>query len=186
MEADSQATTVNFTETKLKGAFLIDLEKREDLRGHFARTFCQREFVAYGLKMQVVQCSLSYNQKKGTLRGMHFQVAPHEEAKLIRCTKGAIYDVILDLRRGSPTFKQHFAVELSAKQGNMLFVPEGLAHGFQTIEDDTEVFYQMSEFYAAESSRGVRWNDPAFGISWPEVPERIIIERDQKYPSFEG
>jgi len=177
---------VIFTETKLKGAFLIDLEKREDRRGHFARTFCQREFEAHGLKMQVVQCSVSYNRKKGTLRGMHFQAAPHEEAKLIRCTKGAIYDVILDLRRGLPSFKQHFAVALSAEQGNMLYVPQGLAHGFQTLEDETEVFYQMSEFYSADFSRGVRWNDPAFGISWPEVPERIIIERDQNYPLFEG
>jgi len=177
---------VIFTETNLKGAFLIDPEKREDLRGHFARTFCQQEFLAHGLKMRVVQCSVSYNRKKGTLRGMHFQAAPHEEAKLIRCTKGAIYDVILDLRCSSPTFKQHFGVVLSAEQGNMLYVPQGLAHGFQTLEDETEVFYQMSEFYSADFSRGVRWNDPAFGISWPEVPERIIIERDQNYPLFEG
>ncbi len=175
-----------FTETNLKGAFLIDPEKREDLRGHFARTFCQQEFLAHGLKMRVVQCSVSYNRKKGTLRGMHFQAAPYEEAKLIRCTRGAIYDVILDLRCSSPMFKQHFGVVLSAEQGNMLYVPQGLAHGFQTLEDETEVFYQMSEFYSADFSRGVRWNDPAFGISWPEVPERIIIERDQDYPSFEG
>jgi dTDP-4-dehydrorhamnose 3,5-epimerase len=177
---------VIFTETKLKGAFLLELEKREDSRGHFARTFCEKEFLAHGLEMPVVQCSLSYNHKKGTLRGMHFQAPPHQEAKLVRCTKGSIYDVIIDLRRDSPTFRHHTDVILSAQQGNMLYVPKGFAHGFQTLEDETEVFYQMSEFYAADHSRGVRWNDSAFGITWPDVPARIIVERDQNYPSFEG
>jgi dTDP-4-dehydrorhamnose 3,5-epimerase len=175
---------VIFAETNLKGAYLIDLEKRKDSRGHFARTFCEHEFEAHGLKTCVAQCSVSYNREKGTLRGMHFQVAPREEAKLIRCTKGAIYDVILDLKLGSPTFKQHVGVVLSAEQGNMVYVPEGFAHGFQTLEDNTEVFYQISEFYAPECARGVRWNDPAFGIRWPDVAERIILERDQNYPLF--
>ncbi len=174
-----------FTQTTLEGAFVIGIERKEDLRGFFARTFCQREFEVQGLKMPIVQCSTSYNREKGTLRGMHFQAAPYEEAKLIRCTKGAIYDVILDLRRSSPTFKQHFGVILSAEAGNMLYAPEGIAHGFQTLEDDTEVFYQMSEFYSEGSACGIRWNDPAFGITWPEVPNRIIVQRDQDYPSFE-
>lgn len=172
-----------FTETKLAGAFVIELERREDQRGFFARIFCQQEFEAHGLKTQVVQCNVSFNKRKGTLRGMHYQAAPFAEAKLVRCTSGSIYDVIIDLRLASATFKQYFAVELSAENGRMLYIPEDFAHGFQTLRDDTEVSYQMAQRYSAEHARGVRWNDPAFGIEWPEG-ERIIIERDQNYPNF--
>jgi dTDP-4-dehydrorhamnose 3,5-epimerase len=172
-----------FTETKLPGAFVIEPEMHEDHRGFFARTFCQREFEAHGLNPQVVQCNISFNRFKGSLRGMHFQAAPYSEAKLVRCTAGSIYDVIIDLRPSSTAFKEHAAVELSARNRKMLYIPEGFAHGFQTLEDDTEVFYQMSQFYSPEHSRGVRWDDPAFGISWPPG-ERIIIERDRTYPDF--
>jgi len=154
-----------------------------DQRGFFARTYCEREFESHGLKSRYVQCSVSFNRYKGTLRGMHFQVAPHEETKLIRCTRGSIYDVIVDLRPASATFKQYVGLVLSAANGRMLYVPEGFAHGFQTLEDNTEVFYQMSQFYAPEHGRGVRWNDPAFGIEWP-ADERIILDRDQAYPDF--
>jgi dTDP-4-dehydrorhamnose 3,5-epimerase len=170
-----------FTETKLKGAFLIEPERKEDERGYFARTFCEREFAAHGLHSRFVQCNLSFNRRKGTLRGMHFQAAPHEEAKLVSCTRGAIYDVIIDLRSGSPTYRQHVAETLSAGNGKAFYIPEGFAHGFQTLEDDTELFYQMSQFYHPESARGVRWDDPAFHIVWPPA-ERTIIPRDQEYP----
>ena len=172
-----------FTETRLKKAFVIEPERREDDRGYFARTFCRREFEAHGLNPHVEQCNISFNRRKGTLRGMHFQAAPYEEAKLVRCIRGAIYDVIIDLRPDSPDFKRHVAVTLSAENGKMLYVPEGFAHGFQTLEDNTEVFYLMSRPYAAECARGVRWNDPAFGIEWPPA-QRIILERDQRYPDF--
>ena len=130
-----------------------------------------------------MQCSVSFNKRKGTLRGMHFQTVPYEEAKLIRCTRGAIYDVIIDLRHGSPTFKQHLTLVLSVEDGKMLYVPEGFAHGFQTLEDNSEVFYQISQFYAPEHARGVRWNDAVFGVEWP-AGERIILDRDQSYPDF--
>lgn len=173
-----------FAETKLKGAYIIEPERLEDERGFFARTFCQEEFAAHGLRTRFVQCSISFNKKKGTLRGMHYQVAPHEEAKLVRCTMGAIYDVIIDLRPGSPTFTQWVAVELTAQNRKMLYIPEGLAHGFQTLEDDTEVFYQMSEFYHPECARGVRWDDPVFGIKWPKIHHRIVSEIDQRYADF--
>jgi dTDP-4-dehydrorhamnose 3,5-epimerase len=176
---------VIFTETQLPGAFIIQPERLADERGFFARTWCQREFETHGLHPRWVQGSISFNAKKGTLRGMHYQTAPHAEAKLIRCTRGAIYDVIIDLRPSSPTFKRHVAVVLTAENRTMLYVPEGVAHGFQTLEDDTEVFYLMSAFYAPECARGVRWDDPAFGIAWPPA-ERIIIERDRTYPDFTG
>ena len=172
-----------FTETKLAGAFVIDLERRSDDRGFFTRTFCQQEFEAHGLNAQVVQCNVSFNKRKGTLRGMHYQAAPFAEAKLVRCTSGSIYDVIIDLRAASATFKQYFTVELSAENCRMLYIPEDFAHGFQTLQDDTEVFYQMAQRYSAEHAQGVRWNDPAFGIEWPEG-ERIITDRDQNYPDF--
>ncbi len=162
---------------------MIEVEKREDQRGFFGRTFCREEFEAHGLNSQVVQCNTSFNKRKGTLRGMHFQAVPFAEAKLVRCTSGSIYDVIIDLRPASRTFKQHFAVELSAANQRMLYIPENMAHGFQTLEDDTEVFYQMSQMFSAEHARGVRWNDPAFGIEWP-ADERIITERDRNYPDF--
>lgn len=172
-----------FTQTKLPGAFVIELEKHADERGFFARTFCEKEFKAQGLNTEVVQCNVSFNKTKGTLRGMHFQATPFEEAKLVRCTAGSIYDVIIDLRPSSPAFKEYFAVELSAENRKMLYVPEGFAHGFQTLEDDTEIFYQMSQYFSSEHARGVRWDDPAFGIEWPE-DERIIVERDRSYPDF--
>jgi dTDP-4-dehydrorhamnose 3,5-epimerase len=174
------------TETRLKGAFVISSERHTDFRGYFARTFCEQEFADRGLKTHFVQSSVSYNQSKGTLRGMHFQVAPKQETKLIRCTRGAIFDAIIDLRRDSPTYKEHLTEVLSAQNGKALYVPEGFAHGFQTIEDETEVSYQMTEFFAPELARGVRWDDPAFRILWPEVDARVILERDRNYPLFDG
>jgi dTDP-4-dehydrorhamnose 3,5-epimerase len=172
-----------FVETGLQGAFIVEPERLEDVRGFFARTWCQREFEAHGLNPQLVQCSISFTKRKGTLRGMHYQAAPHEEAKLVRCTMGAIYDVMIDLRPESSTFKQHSAVVLSADNRKMVYIPEGFAHGFQTLEDNSEVFYQMSAFYSPESARGVRWNDPSFGIRWP-IDDPIILERDSRYPDF--
>ncbi len=169
-----------FTQTKLPGAFLIEAVPVEDERGFFARTWCQQEFQAHGINPRLVQCNISYNTKQGTLRGMHYQVPPFAEAKLVRCTKGSVYDVIVDLRPTSPSFKQWLAVELSADNHRAMYVPEGCAHGFQTLEDDTEVFYQMSEFYAADCGRGVRWNDPAFAIRWPMVVAAISL-KDMQY-----
>ena len=174
-----------FNETELKGAFLLGLERREDARGFFARTFCAREFQAYGLNPALAQCNTAFTLKASTLRGMHFQIAPHEEDKLVRCTRGAIHDVIIDLRLQSPTYKRHFAIVLTADNRIMIYIPKGFAHGFQTLEDNTEVFYQMSEFFAPECARGVRWNDPAFGIVWPRA-NPIMNERDQTYPDFSG
>ncbi len=174
-----------FTETKLQGAFIIDIKPIEDERGFFARSWCRKEFKAHGLNPRLVQCNISFNKKKGTLRGMHYQVAPHEEAKLVRCTMGAIYDVIIDLRPESPTCKQWVAVELTALNRRMLYVPEGFAHGFQTLEDNTEVFYQMSEFYYPECARGLRWDDPEFGIKWSDG-NRIISAKDLQYPDFDS
>lgn len=172
-----------FTATDLAGAFVIEPERLGDERGFFARTWCQREFEEHGLNPRLAQCSISFNARKGTLRGMHYQAAPHQEVKLVRCTMGAIYDVIVDLRPQSPTYTQHLGVVLSAENRTMLYVPEGFAHGFQTLEENSEVYYQMSEFYAPDSARGVRWNDPAFGIAWP-ADERTIIARDQSYPDY--
>ena len=174
-----------FAETKLKGAFIVEPERLEDERGFFARTWCQREFEAHGLNTRWVQCNISFNRTRGTLRGMHYQAAPYEEAKLVRCTMGAIYDVIVDLRPESPIFKQHIAVVLTAQNHKMLYVPEGFAHGFLTLEDNTEVFYQMSESYVPGYSRGIRWNDPAFGIQWP-TDVQAISERDQNHPDFKN
>jgi len=174
---------VIFTETPVRGAFLLDLELREDERGFFARTWCEHEGAERGLNLHVAQCNLSFNKKQGTLRGLHYQAEPFQEAKLVRCTHGAIYDVIVDLRPHSPSFKQHFAAVLSAGNRRALYVPEGCAHGFQTLEDDTEVFYQMSAPYSADHARGVRWDDPAFGITWPQA-ERIMADRDRTYPDF--
>lgn len=174
-----------FTELKLGGAFVIDPERVQDERGFFARTWCQREFEVRHLNPRLVQCSISFNERKGTLRGMHFQASPRQETKLVRCTRGAIYDVIIDLRPRSATFRQFAAAELTSENRRMIYIPEGFAHGFQTLEDNSEVAYQMSEFWAPECSRGVRWNDPAFGILWPEAPLRLISERDAKYPNFQ-
>ena len=175
---------MRFTETKLKDAYIIELEPIEDKRGFFARSFCQEEFKKLGLNFDIVQSSISYNKKKGTLRGMHYQKAPHEEAKLVRCITGAIYDVIIDLRVGSPTRCQWIAFELTAKNYKALYIPEGLAHGFQTLEDETVVFYQISQFYHPECERGIRWDDSIFKIEWPEVNKRIISDKDQSYLDF--
>ncbi len=176
---------MKYTETAVPGAYVIDLEPVGDERGFFARTWCRDDFAARGLNPQLLQCNLSFNVRGGTLRGLHYQAAPHEEAKLVRCTLGAIYDVIVDLRPDSPSFKRHVAVVLSAANRRMLYVPEGCAHGFQTLEDHSEVFYQMSAAYAPEAARGVRWDDPAFAIDWPPA-ERIISARDRHYPDFRG
>ncbi len=175
---------MRFLESRLKGAFIIEPEPIEDERGFFARTFCRREFEARGINPDMVQCSLSFSRKKGTLRGMHFQAPPNVEAKLVRCTGGAIYDAIIDLRELSPTFKQWIAAELTAENRRMLYIPEGFAHGFQTLVDDTEVFYQMSEYFAPQSARGLRWNDPSFAIRWPQPPTEIS-QIDREYQLFE-
>ena len=172
-----------FTETKLKGAFIIDLERFIDERGFFARSWCQREFEEHGLNPRLAQCNISYNISKGTLRGMHYQVSPCEEAKLVRCTMGAIFDVIVDLRPESPTLKSYFADIITAENRKMFYIPEGFAHGFLTLQDDTEVQYQMSGFYSPDHARGVRWNDPAFGIQWP-AEVKVISDRDKYYPDF--
>jgi dTDP-4-dehydrorhamnose 3,5-epimerase len=175
---------MTFTETRLEGAFIIEPERLEDERGFFARTWCQREFEAHGLTARMAQCSISFNQKRGTLRGIHYQAAPHEEVKVVRCTMGAIYDVIIDLRKNSPTFRQWVSLELTAENRMALYIPEGFAHGFQTLEDNAEVFYQMSEFYHPEASMGVRWDDPAFNIRWPQADHRIISQADREYGDF--
>jgi dTDP-4-dehydrorhamnose 3,5-epimerase len=172
-----------FSETPVKGVFLIDLEPIADERGFFARSWCQQEFATHGLSTQVVQCNVSYNRFRHTLRGLHYQVVPHQEAKLVRCVRGALYDVVLDLRPGSSTYLQHVGVELSADNRQAIHVPEGCAHGFLTLTDDTEVLYQMSAAYAAGAARGIRWDDPAFGIRWP-APVVIISQRDRSYPDF--
>ncbi len=172
-----------FCETTLKGAFTLQPERLEDERGFFARSWCEREFEAHSLNTKVVQCNISFNKKRGTLRGMHFQKVPHEEVRLVRCTMGAIYDVIVDIRPLSKTFKQWYSIELTANNRKILYIPEGFAHGFITLEKDTEVFYQMSEFYAPESASGVRWNDPAFKIIWP-IETTVISEKDEKFPDF--
>ncbi len=173
-----------FTETQLKGVYIIEPERLADERGFFARTWCQKELASHGLENRLVQCSISYNPKKGTLRGMHFQTAPWEEVKIVRCTSGAIYDVVIDLRPDSPTFKKWFGLNLSQEERNMLYIPKGFAHGFMTLSDQVEVFYQMSEFYYPDHSGGVRWNDTAFGIRWP-MAVQLISERDNAYPDFE-
>ena len=174
-----------FSETKIGGVFVIEPERFEDERGFFAPSFSQREFEARGLAGRFVENNISFNKRRGTLRGLHYQAAPHGQAKLVRCTSGAIFDVAVDLRRESPTFRQWVGVELTARNRLMLYVPEGFAHGFQTLEDDAEVFYQVSERYAPESAGGVRWDDPAFGIEWPLKVE-VINDRDASYEDFEG
>ena len=174
-----------FKETYLKGAFVIGLKKFEDERGFFARAWCQKEFEEHGLTSQVVQANLSNNPQKGTLRGMHYQLPPYEETKLVRCIKGAILDVIIDLRPNSSTYKQWFGVELTAENRKMLFVPEGFAHGFQTLADNSEVFYQVSQFYQPGAERGIRWNDRAIGIEWPMIEMRLVSAKDQSWPDFD-
>jgi dTDP-4-dehydrorhamnose 3,5-epimerase len=175
---------MTFTELELPGVTLIEPEVIEDERGSFARTFCAREFERRGLNPCVAQCNLSWNRQRGTVRGLHYQAEPFAEAKLVRCTRGALFDVVVDLRPGSPTLGAFAAVELTAAGGRMLYIPEGCAHGFQTLEDDTEVFYQISQFYHPESARGLRWDDPAFAIPWP-LPVSVISAKDRSYPCYD-
>ncbi len=174
---------MKFLPMTLPGAFVVETEPSADERGFFARTFCRDEFVKHGLNPELVQCSISYNKRKGTLRGMHYQKSPHQEVKLVRCTMGMIYDVIVDLRRESPTFKRWSGVELSAENRKAIYVPEGVAHGFLTLADECEVYYQMSRVFHSPSAAGVRWNDPAFAIDWPgEIS--VMSERDRHYPDY--
>jgi dTDP-4-dehydrorhamnose 3,5-epimerase len=171
---------VIFTETTLKGSFVIDIEPIEDERGFFSRTFCLDELKKHGLDFSCKQCNISYNKKRGALRGMHYQCAPHEETKIVSCTRGSIYDVIVDIRQESSTFKKWFAKELSAQNHSMLFIPKGFAHGFQTLTDNTEVQYMMSEYYHKECAKGIRWDDPKVGIQWPMAPV-ALAERDNNF-----
>ena len=173
-----------FVATPLAGAYTVEIERRNDDRGFFARTWCRREFAEMGLNADLAQCNLSYTRERGTLRGMHWQAAPHSEAKLVRCTRGAIWDAIIDLRCDSPSYMQHFGVELTAESGRAIYIPEGMAHGFITLQNDCEVSYQMSEFYEPAAGRGIRWNDPAFRIGWP-LNDPILHPRDAAYPDFQ-
>jgi dTDP-4-dehydrorhamnose 3,5-epimerase len=170
-----------FTETALQGAFIIEPELIEDDRGFFACLWRKEEFSRHGLNERVVQANISFNKQRGTLRGLHFQIEPNQEAKLVRCTAGAIYDVVADLRENSPTFRHWIGIELTSRNRLMLYVPEGFAHGFQTLEDDTEIAYQLSEYYHPESARGLRWDDPALSIKWP-LPVTVLSERDREHP----
>jgi dTDP-4-dehydrorhamnose 3,5-epimerase len=176
---------VVFTPTPLVGAFVVEPELRRDVRGFFARTWSREEFADQGLNPALVQCGASFTERRGTVRGMHYQDAPYQQAKLVRCVRGAVHDVIIDLRPHSPTFRRHFAVELREGSCRMVYVPEGLAHGFQTLLESTEVTYQMSEVYRPDAERGVRWDDPAFAIAWPE-PVSLVSERDRSFPDFRG
>lgn len=176
---------MKFIETGLEGAYIIEPEKLEDDRGFFARIWCKNDFEEHGLNTQLVQSSISYNAKKGTLRGMHYQLPPHAEVKLIRCTRGSIFDVIIDMQPDSTTFMQYKGIHISADNYKVIYVPKGFAHGFQTLEDHTEVQYQMSDLFYPEAARGLRWNDPAFGIDWPDNDKRIISDKDNNWPLFE-
>ena len=173
-----------FTPTKLDGAFVVELERREDERGFFARSWCADEFAEHGLDTSIAQCNISFNKARGTLRGLHFQRPPHAEVKLIRCTRGAVFDVVVDLRPASPTYCQWVGIDLTEENGRMIYVPEGFAHGYQTLVDSSETFYQVSAAYAPNAEGGVRWDDPAFAIAWPEVENRIMNERDRGWPDF--
>lgn len=175
---------MQFTSSRIAGVWLLDPERRSDERGHFARTWCVREFAERGLDTRLVQCNISFNRQRGTLRGMHYQAAPHGECKLVRCTRGAIFDVVVDLRPDSPTYLAWEGWELTPENGRQLFIPEGIAHGFETLEDASEVAYQMSEFQHPDSARGVRWNDPTFGIEWPLEPV-CMSQRDRSYPEHQ-
>jgi dTDP-4-dehydrorhamnose 3,5-epimerase len=174
---------MRFEATKIPGVVVVEPDLLEDERGFFARVWCRREFAEHGLRPELAQCSISWNRRRGTLRGMHLQGAPHAEAKLVRVTRGAVFDVALDLRPDSPSFRRWFGCELSEANRRMLYIPEGLAHGFLTLTEGTEVAYQISEFHRPEAARGVRWDDPAFAIEWPERPV-VISERDRAYPDF--
>ncbi|TKK65010.1 dTDP-4-dehydrorhamnose 3,5-epimerase [Ilyomonas limi] len=173
-----------FTKTKLKGAYVIEIERKKDERGFFARTYCQREYEAQGIDFNIVQANVSYNKKKATLRGLHAQLAPYKESKLVRCSCGSIYDVIVDMRKNSSTYLQWHGEELTADNSKMMYIPEGFAHGFITLEDNTEVVYHMSEYYTPGAEIGFRWNDPAFNIQWPLMPV-IMSAKDQSYAAYE-
>jgi dTDP-4-dehydrorhamnose 3,5-epimerase len=173
---------VIFTETRLGGAFVIDIEPHRDDRGYFARVWCAREFEEHGLDTRMAQCNVAHNTRKGILRGMHYQQPPYSEVKLVRCTRGAVYDVIVDMREDSATRLQWFGVELSGDNHRMLYVPEGFAHGYVTLRDDSELFYQVSQFYTPRAEGGVRWNDPLVGIEWPDVGPLLISEKDSAWP----
>lgn len=175
---------MNFIETKLSGAFIIETNRLTDHRGYFARTFCQREFEKHGLVSKVAQANMSLSEKKGTFRGMHYQIAPYQETKLVQCTRGGIFDVIIDLRKDSPTYKQWIGVELTPANGRMLFVPRDFAHGFITLEDDTSVSYLVSEFYTPNSERGIKWDDPQFGLMLP-TEITVISEKDNSHPTYQ-
>jgi dTDP-4-dehydrorhamnose 3,5-epimerase len=175
---------MRFAETDLPGAFVIELERREDERGFFARAWCEQEFADHGLETRVSQSNLAYNRKAGTLRGMHYQAPPHAEVKLVRCTSGAVYDVIVDLRPESSAYMRWIGVELSAENRRALYVPEGFAHGYQTLVDDTETYYQVSAPYTPAAERGVRWDDPIFGIEWPPADNRVISSKDRDWPDY--
>ena len=176
---------LKFKETKLSGAFVISVEKREDPRGFFGRAWCLREFEGQGIVKNFVQANISSNHWMGTLRGMHYQIHPYQEVKLIRCTRGAIYDVIIDLRPKSPTYKEWTGVRLTAESHEMLYVPEGFGHGFQTLKDDTEVFYEVTQYYNSEAERGVRYDDPSFNICWP-TRVQVISDKDKNWPNYPG
>lgn len=176
---------MKFHPTPLAGAFVVEIEPKGDERGFFARTFCAGEFAARGLDPAAVQISISFNRKAGTLRGMHWQAEPHAETKLVRCTRGALHDVVVDLRPDSPTFRRSYGLQLDAESRRALYIPKGLAHGFLTLEDDTEILYQMSVPFAPDGGRGARWNDPAFGIVWPFAPLHMN-DRDRTWPDFTG
>ena len=172
-----------FNETELKGAYIIEIEKLKDHRGFFARSWCQKEFEEHNLVSRVKQANVSYNKTKGTLRGMHYQLSPYEETKLVRCTRGAIYDVIIDLRPDSTSYTQWIGVELTEENYKMLYVPENFAHGFQSLKDDTEVTYQVSQFYTPGSESGIRWDDPAFSLKWP-IEIKVISDKDKSWPDY--
>ena len=173
-----------FKPTGIDGAFVIELKKIQDDRGYFARTFCQKEFQAHGLCTFLVQANTAFTQRKGTVRGMHYQAAPYAEAKLVRCIRGAAFDVMLDLRPGSKSYCQWFGVELTSDNHRMLYIPEGFAHGYQTLQDDTELFYLVSQFYTPQAEQGVRWNDARFNISWPIVADAMLSDKDRTWPDF--
>jgi dTDP-4-dehydrorhamnose 3,5-epimerase len=177
---------VIFHPTKLPGATVVELEPRDDERGFFARFFCRREFAEQGLELEVAQANLAFNRRRGTLRGLHYQAPPHDEAKLVRCVRGALYDVVVDLRPGSLTYRQWLAVELTGENRRLLYVPPGLAHGYQTLTDETEAMYLHSAVHAPEAERGVRWDDPVFGIEWPETDQRVLSAKDRAWPDFQA
>lgn len=176
---------MKFIETPLADLYIAEIEPFNDDRGFFARSFCVRDFQAHGLELTVAQCNISFNEKAGTLRGLHFQASPHEEAKLVRCTRGAIYDVAVDIRSHSRTYLKWYGVELTSENRRMMFIPHGFAHGFQTLVDKSEVFYLMSEFYYPESARGLRWDDPTLGVNWP-IASQIISDKDLTYPLIDN